>query len=142
MARYTRGMIKLVILFCLSTFVALPAWTQQENDLARLRRYCAQEHADKPAATDVKKAKPLAFPMRMLFGFYRQVISEHISADCAFDLSCSRFSAAAIGRFGIVKGLLLTGDRLTRCHLFVGQETVPVLFNNRTGKVIDEPSMY
>jgi putative component of membrane protein insertase Oxa1/YidC/SpoIIIJ protein YidD len=84
----------------------------------------------------------MALPARMLFGFYRHVVSEQISADCAFDLTCSRFSIAAIRKFGIVKGGLLTADRLTRCHVFVGQETVPVHFNTRSGKVIDEPEMY
>lgn len=134
-------MIKPLILLCLSTIAVLPSLAQ-ENDLSKLKRYCEQGRTGPTAAADARTSKTLAFPVRILFGFYRTTISEQISADCAFDLSCSQFSAAAIDRFGLVKGLLLTGDRLTRCHLFVGQETVPVLFNNRTGKVIDEPSMY
>lgn len=133
--------MKHVIFFFLCAIVVVPSLAQQENDLAMLKRYREQGRSE-VAATDARKSRTLAAPVRALFGFYRDVISEQISADCAFDLSCSRFSAAAIDRFGIVKGLLLTGDRLTRCHLFVGQETVPVLFNNLSGKVIDEPSMY
>jgi putative component of membrane protein insertase Oxa1/YidC/SpoIIIJ protein YidD len=135
-------MIKLLIFLCLCTLVVFPSSAQRANDLARLKQYREQGRIDVTAPTDARTSKTLGFPIRMLFGFYRTTISEQISADCAFDLSCSRFSAAAIDRFGLVKGLLLTGDRLTRCHLFVGQETVPMLFNNRTGKVVDEPSMY
>ncbi len=121
----------------------MPSWAQRANDLARLEQYCERGRIDVTAPADARTSKTLSFPVRMLpFGFLSNAISEQISADCAFDLSCSTFSAAAIDRFGFVKGAQLTGDRLTRCHLFVGQETVPMLFNNRTGKVIDEPSMY
>ena len=73
---------------------------------------------------------------------YRRYLSPQFSADCAFDLSCSRFSSKAIQRKGFFIGVLLTADRLSRCHTFVAQETVPIFFNNKTGKVIDEPDMY
>jgi putative component of membrane protein insertase Oxa1/YidC/SpoIIIJ protein YidD len=81
-------------------------------------------------------------PVSLSFLFYRKVISEQISADCAFDLSCSRFSIKAIKNIGLFKGVLLTADRLTRCHTFISTETTPILFNNKTGRVIDEPDMY
>jgi putative component of membrane protein insertase Oxa1/YidC/SpoIIIJ protein YidD len=81
-------------------------------------------------------------PVSLSFVFYRKVISEQISADCAFDLSCSRFSIKAIKNVGLFKGVLLTADRLTRCHTFISADTAPILFNNKTGRVIDEPDMY
>lgn len=90
----------------------------------------------------VSSGNPLIFPVKMLFSFYRNAVSEQLSADCAFDLSCSRFSAKALSEHGLLKGAILTVDRLTRCHPFVAHETLPVFFNNKTGKVIDEPSMY
>jgi len=86
--------------------------------------------------------KVLHFPTRILFGFYRNTLSEQISADCAYDLSCSRFSIQAIRRFGILKGGLLTADRLTRCGSFAAKNAVPIFYNARTGKVIDDSSMY
>lgn len=107
-----------------------------------LKKVCTErataDKADKKDATH----KKLGLPLRILFGFYRNAVSEQISADCAFDLTCSRFSIEAIRHYGIVKGILLTPDRLTRCDAFVWLETVPIYFNNRTAKVIDEPAMY
>ncbi|MDQ3395534.1 MAG: membrane protein insertion efficiency factor YidD, partial [Bacteroidota bacterium] len=81
-------------------------------------------------------------PVNLLFSLYRNIVSEQISAECAFNLSCSRFSAGCIKHHGFVKGVLLTGDRLTRCHVFIATETVPILFDNYSGKVIDDPEMY
>ncbi|MEI9920899.1 MAG: membrane protein insertion efficiency factor YidD [Bacteroidota bacterium] len=98
--------------------------------------------SDAPAQAEKTSHKSLMFPTRVLFGFYRNTISEQISADCAYELSCSRFSIHSIQRFGLLKAGLLTADRLTRCGSFAAKYTVPIFYNYRTGKVIDEPSMY
>ena len=72
-----------------------------------------------------KKSKPKAFlrfnPVYwMLNGAltgYQKVISPQISAECLYELSCSRFSRAAIQEFGIFKGIALSADRNSRCKL-------------------------
>lgn len=130
-----------IVLFCIGLLVTVAVKAQQTSDLALLKAHLASQ-VRAETQNPQTRGHAFSFPVRILFGFYRNVMSEQISADCAFDLSCSRFSAAAISKFGLFKGSLLTADRLTRCHYFVSQETVPLLFNNHTGKVIDEPSMY
>jgi len=74
--------------------------------------------------------------------FYQKIISEQISATCEFDLSCSNFSIKAIKEFGIIYGICLTADRLTRCNGQAQIETEGYLINHQSGKVIDDPSMY
>jgi uncharacterized protein len=58
-------------------------------------------------------------PTRYIFGsllfIYQNVISEQISADCAYEMSCSEFSKNSISKFGILKGVLLSGNRLSSC---------------------------
>jgi len=49
---------------------------------------------------------------------YQKAISTQDLPSCAFHPSCSRFAFAAINEFGIVKGVLLAGDRLMRCNPF------------------------
>jgi uncharacterized protein len=136
----------LVRLIILSAFVlgfSLIARCQQ-NDLALLVKTTAEKAASSDAPDEQEKTshKSLRFPTRIFFGFYRNTLSEQFSADCAYDLSCSRFSIHSIRQFGILKGGLLTADRLTRCGHFAAKYTVPIFNNARTGKVIDEPSMY
>lgn len=116
----------------------------QNNDITLLVKIVSEKAAaaDEPMQAENTSHKSLRFPTRILFGFYRNVISEQISADCAFDLSCSRFSIHSIQRFGLLKGGFLTADRLTRCGSFAVKYTVPIFYNARTGRVIDEPSMY
>jgi len=118
-----------------------PVHAQAKPDLSILLTHCEQKAMSRKPKAEHMHQK-LFFPVRFLFGAYRHIVSEQVSADCAFDLTCSRFSIAAIRRFGIIKGTFLTADRLTRCHTFVGLETVPLRFNNFSGKVTDEPDMY
>lgn len=52
----------------------------------------------------------------IFYGFYKNHISKQILNDCIYDHSCSTFSKDVIENIGLIKGLLLTADRLTRCN--------------------------
>lgn len=51
-----------------------------------------------------------------LVRFYQWVISPLLGPRCRFDPTCSEYAAAAISRFGPLRGGLLTLKRLSRCH--------------------------
>jgi putative component of membrane protein insertase Oxa1/YidC/SpoIIIJ protein YidD len=74
--------------------------------------------------------------------FYQRIVSEQISAICGFEPSCSAFSILSIKKLGILEGLLLTADRLTRCNGNAELESAYYLFDHVKVKVIDEPDMY
>ena len=84
-------------------------------------------------------------PVSLLFGgsllFYQKVISPQIQAGCAFDVSCSNFSRQCIKRYGILKGISLSADRLTRCTRLSAVDFHPVMIND-DGKCIDHPEFY
>ena len=47
---------------------------------------------------------------------YQRVISPGLPRRCKYEPTCSRYAAQAIGRFGILRGLILAGWRLVRCN--------------------------
>ncbi len=47
---------------------------------------------------------------------YQRVISPAIPRRCKYEPTCSRYAVQAIGRYGILKGLVLAGWRLLRCN--------------------------
>lgn len=51
-----------------------------------------------------------------LIKLYQQSFSQVQGDVCNFIPSCSHFGYEALHQFGIIKGLLLTSDRLQRCH--------------------------
>jgi len=58
---------------------------------------------------------------------YRLLVSPLFGNCCRFYPSCSCYAETAISRFGIIKGILLAGYRLLRCHPFHqgGYDPVP-----------------
>jgi hypothetical protein len=47
---------------------------------------------------------------------YQKLISPAIPKRCKYEPSCSRYAVEAIGRYGILRGLVLAGWRLLRCN--------------------------
>ena len=46
---------------------------------------------------------------------------------CRFQPSCSQYAKEALGKYGVVRGTLLSAGRLSRCHPFgnAGYDPVP-----------------
>lgn len=75
--------------------------------------------------------------------FYKNHISNQISANCEFELRCSEFMAMAIQNYGSAKGFLLGIDRITRCG--ASHDTynfLPSLISNNESTLIDEIHYY
>ena len=99
-----------------------------------------QTQKSKP--TPLQRFNPAYWLLNGALTGYQKVISPQISADCLYELSCSRFSRAAIQEFGIVKGIALTADRLSRCNRVAATSIELLRINPQTGRVVDIPAMY
>jgi len=53
---------------------------------------------------------------KLLIRAYQLVLSPLIGHVCRFEPSCSRYALEALERYGLLKGGLLAGRRLLRCH--------------------------
>ena len=71
--------------------------------------------------------------------FYQRFISPQDMPACNFVPSCSQFGAEAIKQLGIVRGILLTSDRLQRCN---GVSTSHYETDQGSGKLIDPVQIY
>ena len=73
--------------------------------------------------------------------FYQNFISsQHDNHQmCTFVPSCSRFGVSAIKSYGIVKGILITADRIQRCNPIGSREYI---LDSLTNKRVDPASQY
>jgi uncharacterized protein len=71
-----------------------------------------------------------------LFLFYKTFVSSQDQAVCTFTPSCSEFGILAVKRFGMIKGGVMTMDRLTRCN---GLSPQNYEVNKKSLLLIDEP---
>lgn len=150
--------MKTKLLFILAMLCSriMPAQSSHD-DLQLLRNYTApatQENYNGRTDT-VNNHKAIAYkhrnillrynPVSLAFTgamfFYQGVISPQISAECLYQRTCSNFSKAAIHEFGLLRGVLLTADRLSRCSTRVLRE-IPNRRLDDHHHVIDEPSQF
>lgn len=84
-------------------------------------------------------------PVSLVFGgmmlLYQKVISQQIGASCPYEISCSAYGKQSIVRWGFIKGIPLTADRLMRCTKLA---SVDIGTNDFTkdGRIIDNPQRY
>lgn len=76
-------------------------------------------------------------PANVALTVYQKLISEQIGGGCIYSTSCSRYSRKAIQSHGMIKGIFMTGDRLTRCNLFVAKH-IPQSHLDDQGYFTDE----
>ncbi len=100
----------------------------------------------KPGFLFISKKKWIRYnPVNLAFGgllfVYQSVISSQIAADCPYEISCSNFSKQSILEYGLIKGLALSADRLTRCTKLAAKDLHPLRINEK-GMLIDKPSFY
>lgn len=60
--------------------------------------------------------KIIQFPFLFLIRFYQAVISPLTPATCRFEPTCSHYSAEAIQKHGVLKGIWLSIKRISKCH--------------------------
>ena len=64
--------------------------------------------------------------LRALVRFYQSFISPQDVPVCRFSPSCSEFGDLSIGRYGPIRGTIMTLDRLQRCHPFIRSDDYPL----------------
>jgi putative component of membrane protein insertase Oxa1/YidC/SpoIIIJ protein YidD len=74
--------------------------------------------------------------------FYQNVISKQISAQCLYDVSCSDFSKQSIQKYGLIKGVFLSADRILRCNRISALDIPASTINDSTGRCNETPDIY
>ncbi len=84
---------------------------------------------------------PVSLALGGMMYTYQNIVSSLIAADCPYEISCSGFSRSSISTFGLIKGVALSADRLTRCTKSAAKDIHDIDFTPG-GKIIDTPDEY
>lgn len=104
------------------------------QDLQLIERYDALK--SKKEARQKRKVTPLNFIYHISIDLYQSQLSPQLDANCAFEITCSRFSRLMVQDFGLLKGYFLTFDRLGRCNHISVVESNPLRLNSEN-KIIE-----
>jgi putative component of membrane protein insertase Oxa1/YidC/SpoIIIJ protein YidD len=85
---------------------------------------------------------PLSLGLGSAMFVYQNVISRQFSAGCLYSPSCSEYSKRLISDFGLVKGVFLSADRISRCNRISATDIRPADVDPRLRKVRETTSIY
>jgi putative component of membrane protein insertase Oxa1/YidC/SpoIIIJ protein YidD len=134
-------------------YFSLPGFTQTIDlsaDLILADSVAKQRIPHHEKRVYIFKNQPKTFktcnPASLVFGgtlyVYQNFISQHLSADCLYDPSCSDFSKQATKEYGLLKGGLLSFDRLSRCNRIAATDLNPTMINKKTHRFGDSIKRY
>jgi putative membrane protein insertion efficiency factor len=98
----------------------------------------------------IYKNQPKTFkncnPVSLIYGgslyVYQNFVSQHFSANCLYDPSCSDFSKQVVKEYGVFKGGLLSFDRLSRCNRIAATGLDPAMINKKSHRFNDPIKRY
>jgi putative membrane protein insertion efficiency factor len=90
----------------------------------------------------MEKLNPVRWTLGGLLYIYQTSLSKHFSADCLYEPTCSNFSKDVIQHYGILKGVFLTADRLSRCNRIAQTSLHPLTIDPNTGRATDSYTKY
>lgn len=96
--------------------------------------------SDKPSA--FVRYNPLTIVLGSLMWTYQKVISPQFSSSCLYSPSCSAYSMDLISDYGIIRGVILTTDRLMRCNRLALMDYRSWEVDSRIGKIIESTRYY
>jgi len=115
------------------------------NVSAGVESHSPHEHSisfllsDHPSA--IVRYNPLSLVLGGMLWTYQKIISPQFSANCLYSPSCSAYSKQLISDFGILTGIVLTADRLSRCNRLALMDFKTWEVDYQSGKII-EATMY
>jgi len=85
---------------------------------------------------------PVSLALKGALLGYQRLMSQQLARACPYQITCSNFSKQVIEQYGIVKGTLLSADRIMRCNR-IGLLDVPQMdISPIDGTIIDSPNRY
>jgi putative membrane protein insertion efficiency factor len=140
----------LIILFFLCGLSCSGQIVHFKSDIEHINKQLAQTPPDpfkrqyiyRNDPSLIKKINPINLLVGGTLYVYQNVLSKHISADCLFSPSCSEFSKQAIKEDGLIKGLLLSIDRVNRCNRIAAQDLIYSSVDKKSNRYSDPVSRY
>ncbi|WP_320111374.1 membrane protein insertion efficiency factor YidD [Draconibacterium orientale] len=125
-----------VFLLLVFVFASFGAYSQQidlKSDLLLVDSVAEQQMPATGHRPYIYKNQPKTFknsnPVSLVYGgslyVYQNLFSQHLSASCLYHPSCSDFSKQAVSDYGLIKGTLLSFDRLSRCNRIAATDLDP-----------------
>lgn len=126
---------------CSFFIIVSPTFASEAADLAFIRKVnpITTPKPKEVVRFNPQEASELKLAATGLIRLYQKFISSQDGPTCNFVPTCSHFGMACIQEYGVLRGVLLTADRLIRCN---GSQSSHYHKDSVTDKYIDPVSDY
>jgi putative component of membrane protein insertase Oxa1/YidC/SpoIIIJ protein YidD len=142
-------MKKIFLLFCVSvsSVSASVAQTVSDNTLLKEASFEKKEYKERVVVYGFSENKkktinPLYHILSLPMYVYQSQISPQLSTRCAYNPSCSAYSKDLIKRYGFIKGIFCSSDRLMRCNRIALADIPAVSIDNQDKKIHEDVERY
>lgn len=136
-------LLLLPLLFLFSTVLAQQWSLSEDLELIQKVKLTPVEKAEhhpyafKGEPISFKTANPLSVSYASLMFVYDNTLLPHFASTCLYHPDCSAYSKTSVVKYGILKGGLLSVDRLNRCNRIAGTDIRPSERDPLTHKCIE-----
>lgn len=118
-----------------------PTFADEATDLTFIRKVnpITTLKQQKVVRFNPRETSELKLTATGLIHLYQKFISNQDGPTCNFTPTCSRFGMACIQKYGVMRGIFLTADRLLRCN---SSQSRHYRKDEETGRYIDPASDY
>jgi len=107
----TKGFLSLIILLGnISIYSEFLPWHVDANINIH------EKHSSKKISS--QKYDSISMTADLMIVFFQKYISVQDGSNCRFHPTCSQYGRLSIQKYGVVKGIIKTADRLLRCNPF------------------------
>ena len=140
-AVYCNKFMSICAICLVAVVLSTSAYADEVTDLAFIREVnpIIKEKQREVSHFNPLETSELKLAATGLIRLYQKFISSQDGPSCNFTPTCSRFGMACIQEYGMLRGILLTTDRLIRCN---GLQSTYYHKDPKTGKNIDPISDY
>lgn len=140
-AVYRNKFVPICTICLVVVILTTSSYADEVTDLAFIREVntIIKEKRQEVIRFNPLETSELKFAATGLIRLYQKYISSQDGPTCNFTPTCSRFGMACIQEYGVLRGILLTADRLLRCN---GAKSSHYHKDPSTGKYIDPISDY
>jgi len=122
-----RGAAVTAVALAAASAAAAPAWNPWQEPAA------AKPAPRSSLAGETSAARIVGL---VAIRLYQVTVSRALPGDCQFSPSCSAYTLRCVASHGLINGVWMGADRISRCHGFAALGGYPV---SRTGMFLDPP---
>ncbi len=104
------------------------------DDMAFLSDQLVQSDRPVKYRFEKQETNEIKMGVQVFFLLYKNLLSSQDNQNCSFSPSCSTYCLHAIQKRGVIRGVMSSFDRLSRCN-YLSPENYDV--NLETGRLID-----